>query len=158
MDTEAAARRVADVAEAIVDAAWAAGNFHRRAAEMLSAAARRARLGSLGTAEAWALLSLAAQPPGTATVSSLSRAGGNTARRAIQQLKVQGYVEGAPSPADRRVAVLTLTESGRRAAADLLLSVRILMDAGFADMPRHLGDAASDIAAAARRLGGPVPA
>ena len=44
--------------------------------------------------------------------------GGNTVSTLVQQLVEAGFVHRGPDPADRRVAVVTLTDAGSRQLAD----------------------------------------
>jgi DNA-binding MarR family transcriptional regulator len=73
----------------------------------------------------------------------------STLTRNLQRLRARGLVEVAPDAGDRRASVVSLTELGRRAAADLARQ-----EAGFAaSVSAALGPAgAGEVLAALERL------
>ena len=64
------------------------------------------------------LMALQDQPSRVGELAARLRLAGNTVSTLVQQLVEAGFVHRGPDPADRRVAVVTLTDAGSRQLAD----------------------------------------
>ena len=64
------------------------------------------------------LMALQDQPSRVGELAARLRLAGNTVSTLVQQLVESGFVHRGPDPADRRVAVVTLTDAGSRQLAD----------------------------------------
>ena len=64
------------------------------------------------------LMALQDQPSRVGELAARLRLAGNTVSTLVQQLVEVGFVHRGPDPADRRVAVVTLTDAGSRQLGD----------------------------------------